>query len=71
MERFMADTAVKEAAKADSVQSCQGLFGTAFVQLHTIGIAVVSLGKLPQGLTAATARVDQIGGHALRKLDTL
>ena len=71
MKRFMADAAMKEAAKAYSVQSCLRLLRAAFVQFHAIGIAVVSLGKLPQGLTAATARVDQIGGHALRKLDAL
>ena len=40
-----------------------------FVQLHAVGVAVVAVGKLPERLAAATARVEQIGRHALRERD--
>ena len=67
VERFMADAAVKEAAEAHTMQSCLRLFRPAFIQLHTVGIAVVSLGQLPQSLSAAAAWVQQVRGHTLRE----
>ena len=62
---------MKEAAKTHSVQPCLRLFRTALIQFHAIGIAVISLGKLPQSLPAATAWVDQIRGDPLREPDAL
>ena len=41
-----------------------------FVQLHAVGVAVVAVGKLPERLAAAAARIEQIRRHALRELDT-
>ena len=40
-----------------------------FVQLHAVGVAVVAVGKLPERLAAAAARVEQIRRHALRERD--
>ena len=54
---FMADTAVKEAAKADAMEACLRFFRTALVQLHAVGIAVISLSQLAQSFTTAAARI--------------
>ena len=69
MERLAADLAVKEAAETDTVKSGLRFFRAVFVQLHAVGVAVVAVGKLPKRLAAATARVEQIRRHALRKRD--
>ena len=69
MEHLTADLAVKEASEADAVEPRLGLLRTVFVQLHAVGVAVVAVGKLPKRLAAATARVEQIRRHALRKRD--
>ena len=45
-------------------------FRAKFVQFHAIGEAVVTLRKLAQGFSAATAGIENVGGHVLRKLDT-
>ena len=71
MERLTADVAMEEAAEAYTVQAGLRLLRTAFIQLHPIGIAVVALGDLPQRLSAATAGIKDIGGHAIRKRDAL
>ena len=60
---------MKEAAEADAVKSGLRLLRTVFVQLHSVGVAVVAVGKLPKRLAAAAARIKQIRRHALRKLD--
>ncbi len=70
MERLSADLAVKEAAEADAVKSCLRFLRAVFVQLHAVGVAVVAIGKLPERLATAAARVEQIRRHALRELDT-
>ena len=70
MERLAADLAVKEASEADAVEPRLGLLRTVFVQLHAVGVAIVAVGKLPERLAAAAARVKQIRRHALRELDT-
>ena len=67
MERLAADLAVKEASEADAVKSCLRFLRAVFVQIHAVGVAVVAIGKLPKGLTAAAARIEQIGRHALWK----
>ena len=66
---LMADGAVKEAAEADTVKPRLCVLGPAFVQLHAVGVAVVSLGELPERLAAAAAGIQQIGGHAVGKGD--
>ena len=71
VERLTADVAMEKAAEAYTVQTRLRLLRTAFIQLYTIGIAVVALCDLPQCLSAATAGVKDIGGHALRERDTL
>ena len=70
MERLPADPAEKEAAEAHAMQSRLGLFRPAFVQLHPVGVAVIALGNLPQGLAAPAAGVQEIRGNALRELDS-
>ena len=67
MERLTADLAVKEAAEADAMEPCLRLLRAVFVQLHAVGVAVVAVGKLPERLAAAAARVEQIRRHAFRK----
>ena len=69
MKRLAADLAVKEAAEADAVEPCLGFLRTVFVQFHAVGVAVVAVGKLPERLAAAAARVKQICYHALRELN--
>ena len=69
VEGLGTDSAVEEAAHAHTVQSCLGLLRTAFVQLHAVGKAIVALGDLPEGLAAAAAGVEDIGGDALREPD--
>ena len=69
MKCFMADTAVKETAKADAVETCLCFFRTALIQLYTVGIAVISLGQLAQSLTAAAAWIEEVRGNAVRKPD--
>ena len=69
MERLTADLAVKEAAKADAMESGLRFLRAVFVQLHAVGVTVVAVGKLPKRLAAATARVEQIRRHALRERD--
>ena len=71
VERLAADPAVEEAAETHPMQSRLGFFRPAFVQLHPVGVAVVSLGNLPQGFTAPAAGVQEIRGDALRELDSL
>ena len=71
VERLTADVAMEEAAEAYTVQARLRLLRTAFIQLHAIGIAVVTLGDLPQCLSAAAAGVKDVGGHPLRKGDAL
>ena len=70
MEHLTADLAVKEASEADTVEPGLCFLRAVFVQLHAVGVAVVAVGKLPKGLTAAAARIEQIRRHALRELDT-
>ena len=60
---------MEEAAHTDTVQTRLRLLRPVFVQLHTIGIAVVSLGDLPQSLAAAAAGIEHIGGDSLREPD--
>ena len=69
MEHLTADLAVKEASEADTVEPGLRFLRAVFVQLHAVGVAVVAVGKLPKRLAAATARVEQIRRHALRKRD--
>ena len=69
MKRLAADLAVKEAAEADAVKPRLRFLRAMFVQLHAVGVAVVAVGKLPKGLAAAAAGVEQICRHALRKRD--
>ena len=52
------------------MEPCLRLLRAVFVQLHAVGVAVVAVGKLPERLAAAAARVEQIRRHALRELDT-
>ena len=59
MKCFMADTAVKEAAKSDAVEPCLRFFRTALIQLHAVGIAVISLSQLAQSLTVFKNIIDQ------------
>ena len=63
----MADAAEKEAADSDPMQAVLRLLRAAFVQLCSIGEAVVSLGKGAQRDSAAAAWVEQIGGNAGRE----
>ena len=70
MEHLTADLAVKEASEADTVKPGLRFLRAVFVQLHAVGVAVVAIGQLPKGLTAAAARIEQIRRHALRELDT-
>ena len=69
MERLAADLAVKEASEADAVKSCLRFLRAVFVQLHAVGVAVVAVGKLPERLAAAAARVKKVRRHALWKRD--
>ena len=69
MEHLTADLAVKEASEADTVEPGLRFLRAVFVQLHAVGVAVVAVGKLPERLAAAAARVEQIRRHALRKRD--
>ena len=71
VERLAADVAMEEAAEAYTVQARLRFLCTTFIQLHTIGIAVVALGDLPQCLSAAAAGVKDVGGHPLRERDAL
>ena len=66
----MADTAVKEAAKSDAVEPCLRFFRTALIQLHAVGIAVISLSQLAQSLTAAAAWIKEVRGDTIREPDT-
>ena len=69
VKRFVTDTAVKEAAEADAVQPCLRFLRAALVQLHAVGVAVIPLRQLAQGLAAAAAGVEKVRGDALRKSD--
>ena len=69
VKSLAADPAVKEAAHAHAGQARLRFLRPGFIQLHAIGVAVVALGKLAQGLTAAAAGVQQIGDHVLREPD--
>ena len=64
MKCFMADTAVKEAAKSDAVETCLCFFRTALIQLHAVGIAVIPLSQLAQSLTTAAAWIEEVRGDA-------
>ena len=70
MECLVTDAAVEKAAKADPMQARLRLLRPALIQLHAVCIAVIPLGELPEGLAAAAAWVQQIGGDAHRELDT-
>ena len=66
----MADTAVKEAAKSDAVETCLCFFRTALIQLHAVGIAVIPLSQLAQSLTTAAAWIEEVRGDAIWEPDT-
>ena len=55
VKRFVTDAAVKEAAEADAVKPCLRFLCAALVQLHAVGVAVIPLRQLTQGLAAAAA----------------
>ena len=69
VKRFVTDAAVKEAAEADAVKPCLRFLCAALVQLHAVGVAVIPLRQLTQGLAAAAAGVEKVRGDALRKPD--
>ena len=71
MKGLVADPAVKEAADAHAGQARLCLLRTGFVQLHTVGEAVVAVGELAQRFAAAAAGIEQIRRHALREVNAL
>ena len=71
MKGLVADPAVKEAADAYTMQASLCFFYSIFIQFHTVGVAVVTCGDLPQCFSASTARIKDIGGNACRKLNAV
>ena len=69
VKRFVTDAAVKEAAEADTVKPCLCVFSAALVQLHAVGVAVIPLRQLTQGLAAAAAGIKKICRDALWKVN--
>ena len=69
MKRLVTDAAVKEAAEADAVQPCLRFLRAALVQLHAVGVAVIPLRQLTQGLAAAAAGIKKICRDAFGKSD--
>ena len=69
MKRLVTDAAVKEAAEADAVQPCLRFLRAALVQLHAIGVAVIPLRQLTQGLAAAAAGIKKICRDAFGEMN--
>ena len=69
MKRFVTDAAVKEAAEADAVKPCLRFLCAALVQLHAVGVAVIPLRQLTQGLAAAAAGIKKICRDAFGKVN--